>query len=85
MLVRRRLKNDVTDLTKKLKVERAVTNHTISLVANETKELKVDYMNLLRETKALNKTINYTTSATVQRVLDELNHVKALRESFRSD
>ena len=63
-------------LTDKSKMERAATSRTISLLTNETKELKVDYMNLLSETKALNKTINFTNSATVQRVLDELNHVK---------
>ena len=63
-------------LTDKSKMERAATNRTISLLTNETKDLKVDYMNLLSVTKALNKTINFTTSATVQRVLDELNHVK---------
>jgi uncharacterized phage infection (PIP) family protein YhgE len=33
-------------------------------------------MELLSKTSALNKTINYTTSATVQRALNELNNVK---------
>ena len=70
------LEKKLANLTNTSKMERAVTNHNISFLTNETKELKVDYMTLLRETKALNKTINYTTSATVQQVLDELNHVK---------
>mgnify|MGYP002803522530 CR=1 FL=1 len=70
------LEKQLADLNNKSKMERAATSRTISFLTNETKELKVDYINLLSETKALNKTINYTTSATVQRVLDELNHVK---------
>ena len=70
------LEKKLADLTNKSKIERATTNHTISLLTNETKVLKVDYINLLSETKALNKTINYTTSATVQQVLDELRGIQ---------
>ena len=77
------LKKKLANLTNKSKIERAVTNHNISFLTDETKELKVDYMNLLSETEALNKTINYTTSATVQRVLDELNDVKETQRGIQ--
>ena len=70
------LEKQLADLNNKSKMERAATSRTISFLTNETKELKVDYINLLSETKALNKTINFTTSATVQRVLDELRGIQ---------
>ncbi|CAB4005773.1 Hypothetical predicted protein [Paramuricea clavata] len=70
------IKKQVANLTDKAKLEREDTNRTISILSNEVTQLKHDYMELLSETGALNKTINYTTSATVQRALNELNNVK---------
>jgi predicted nucleic acid-binding Zn-ribbon protein len=70
------IKKQVANLTDKAKIEREDTNRTISILSHEATQLKHDYMELLSKTSALNKTINYTTSATVQRALNELNNVK---------
>ena len=77
------LDKQLATLTNRSKIEDAVTKHTISLLTGETEELKVKYMKVLNETKALNKTINYTTAATVQRVLDELNNVKNTQKDIQ--
>jgi predicted nucleic acid-binding Zn-ribbon protein len=70
------IEKHVANLTDKAKIEREDTNRTISILSHEATQLKHDYMELLSKTRALNKTINYTTSATVQRALTELNNVK---------
>jgi chromosome segregation ATPase len=70
------IEKQVANLTDKAKIEREDTNRTISILSHEATQLKHDYMELLSKTRALNKTINYTTSATVQRALTELNNVK---------
>jgi chromosome segregation ATPase len=74
--LRAMIKKQVANLTDKAKIEREDTNRTISILSHEATQLKHDYMELLSKTSALNKTINYTTSATVQRALNELNNVK---------
>ena len=64
------------NLTDEVKVEREDSDRTTSELIKEVQQLKQDYVELLNETKALNQSINYTTSATVQRALNELKDVK---------
>ncbi|CAB4023725.1 Hypothetical predicted protein [Paramuricea clavata] len=72
------IKKQVANLSDKAlaKIECEDTNSTILILSHKVTQLKHDYMELHSKTRALNKTINYTTSATVQRALNELNNVK---------
>ena len=79
------LEKQLANLTEGSKVDYEVTSRTMKLLGNETKQLKEDYMKLQSETKALNKTVNYTTSATVQRALIELKNVKERQNVIRKD
>ncbi|CAB3998587.1 Hypothetical predicted protein [Paramuricea clavata] len=68
--------NDVESAKERLEaIEKKMANLTDKAKIEAT-QLKHDYMELLSETRVLNKTIDYTTSATVQRALNELNNVK---------
>ena len=79
------LEKQLANLTEGSKVDYEVTSRTMKLLGNETKQLKEDYMKLQSETRALNKTVNYTTSATVQRALSELKNVKETQNVIRKD
>ena len=79
------LEKQLANLTNGFKIDREVTSRTMKLLGNETEQLKEDYMKLQSETRALNKTVNYTTSATVQRALSELKNVKETQNVIRKD
>ena len=74
------LEKQLANLTNGSKIDREVTSRTMKLLRNETKQLKKDYMELQNETRALNKTINYTTSLTVQRALSEIKNIKETQD-----
>ena len=76
------LEKRMSNLTNRSEIERTVTKSTISALTGETQTLKNDYMKMLSETRAINKTINYTTSATVQQALNELNNVKETQKEI---
>ena len=76
------LEKRMSNLTNRSEIERTVTKSTISALTGETQTLKNDYMKVLSETRAMNKTINYTTSATVQQALNELNNVKETQKDI---
>ena len=77
------VKEQLANLTEKVKMEREDSNRTTSELVKEVQQLKQDYMELLNETKALNQSINYTTSATVQRALNELKDVKDIQSNIQ--
>lgn len=66
----------VKDLTNKVQIESESTTPAILKLRKEMDQMKHEHMKLLNETRAMNKTINYTTGDTVGRVLHELNIVK---------
>lgn len=77
------VKKQLANLTDKVKMEGEDSNRTTSKLIKQVQQLKHDYMELLNETKALNQTINYTTSATVQRALNELKDVKETQSAIQ--